>query len=105
LCLQQGWVEQHAKVHNSIIKGNRPPRFLVLQPECGYCGMCNRLNSILGTYLLAVLLERALVIDWTWKGRGGVKEDSRYFEPRVIDWTAKTAVGTPYFDYDEKRTK
>jgi hypothetical protein len=87
-----------------MLAGETPARYLVIQPECGYCGMCNRLNAILGSYMLAVLLGRALVIDWTWEGRWFAK-GTRYLEPNLIDWQAQSAVGKPYFKSDPGRTR
>lgn len=104
-CLSQPWISRHVELQEAMLSGARPARYLVLQPECGYCGMCNRLNSILGSYLLAVLLGRAFVIDWKWAGRG-VMPDTKYLQPNLVNWEASAATGgKESFEWDDSKRK
>ncbi len=102
-CLAQGWVRKHAELQREMVEGKRPKRFLVFRPDCGYCGMCNRLNAILGHYLWAVLTDRAFVIDWRYPGKQGWTEGTNYLDPRALNWTADYAVGKPTFDWETER--
>jgi len=102
-CLAQGWVRKHAELQREMVEGKRPKRFLVFRPDCGYCGMCNRLNAILGHYLWAVLTDRAFVIDWRYPGKQGWTEGTNYLDPRALNWTADYAVGKPTFEWETER--
>ena len=103
-CLTQDWVLQHKKLQDDMLAGRRPKRFLVYRPDCGYCGMCNRLNGMLGSYFAAVLTDRAFVIDWKYVGKHGWQENTHYLDPRLVDWTAQSAVGEETFDWPEEKT-
>lgn len=102
-CLAQGWIQKHAALQREMAEGKRPKRFVVYRPDCGYCGMCNRLNAILGHYLWAVLTDRAFVIDWRYPGKHGWKEGTHYLDPRAVNWTADYNVGKPTFEWEGER--
>jgi hypothetical protein len=103
-CLAQDWVVKHKQLQDDMLAGEKPKRFLVVRPDCGYCGMCNRLNAIIGTYFLAVLTDRALVIDWRYPGKHGWQDNTNYLDPRLVDWRAQSAVGAEAFDWPENKT-
>lgn len=102
-CLAQRWIQKHAELQREMAEGKRPKRFVVYRPDCGYCGMCNRLNAILGHYLWAVLTDRAFVIDWRYPGKHGWKEGTHYLDPRAVNWTADYNVGKPTFEWEGER--
>jgi hypothetical protein len=102
-CLAQEWIQKHAQLQREMVEGARPKRFLVFRPDCGYCGMCNRLNAILGHYMWAVLTDRAFVIDWRYPGKHGWTEGTHYLDPRALNWTADYAVGKPTFEWETER--
>lgn len=103
-CLIQDWVMKHKQLQDDMLSGENPKRFLVVRPDCGYCGMCNILDAITGTYLLAVLTDRALVIDWRYPGKRGWQEGTNYLDPRLVDWKAQSAVGADTFDWSGNKT-
>jgi len=103
-CLAQDWVVKHKQLQDDMLAGKKTKRFLVVRPDCGYCGMCNRLNAIIGTYLLAVLTDRALVIDWRYPGKYGWQDNTNYLDPHLVDWKAQSAVGADTFDWPENKT-
>lgn len=69
--------------------------------------MCNRLNSILGSYLMAILLDRAFIIDWRFDGKQFDRHvDSKYLQPRVVNWEASAATGgKEAFEWDDTKKK
>ena len=106
-CLAQPWIQKHAQLQREMFEGKRPAKYLVYRPDCGYCGMCNRLNGMLGTYLAAVLMDRAFVIDWRYPGKHGWSEGTWFLDPRVVDWRAESAMGEgkPSFELPGNRTQ
>ena len=102
VCYKQKWLKNYLQVIEEMQSGKRAKKFLVYKPNCGYCGLCNRLNGILGSFFMAVLLDRWFIIDWKWKERHYTEKDTTYLEPRLFDWRASTAVGTKYFPYENE---
>lgn len=66
-CLEDG--EQNKKMTGALPRGTR---YLVYRPYLT-CGMGNRMSGFQGTLALAMMTDRALLVDW----RGGVKPNPR----------------------------
>eukprot|EP00624_Nannochloropsis_granulata_P001754 evm.model.NODE_18605_length_9087_cov_23.447233.4 len=66
--------------------------------------MCNVLDATIGTYLLAILTDRALVIDWRYPGKRGLGGRRASIDPRRVDWKAQRAMGADMFDWPGNKT-
>ena len=79
-----GWQEKYKRLHTDILQKRRPSKFLVYScagRKYGCGGYGNRLNAIASLFLLAVLTDRAFIIDW----RSTISMDT-FWEPKHIDW-------------------
>ncbi|CAM9311656.1 unnamed protein product [Ascophyllum nodosum] len=84
--------ERYTALHRKIVNGEAPPRYLVYRPYL-YCGMGNRLRGFEGVLLLAMVTERALMVDWY----GGVPDRDKWahkYEDNFLQ-----AYGVAYSDF------
>jgi hypothetical protein len=84
--LHRPWMEQYAALHKFIMSPESSPkmqRYVVW--TCGTCGSCagwgNRLLGIASSLLLAVLTDRAFLIDW-----GDSPPLDAFARSHYIDW-------------------
>lgn len=80
----QNWQEKYIKLHEKIIQSSSSPNYLVydcdgLSYGCG--GYGNRIGAISSLLLLAVLTNRAFLINW--KSNVTILD---YMQPKNIDW-------------------
>ena len=79
------WQENYKKLHRDILQSRRPRQFLVFScTEVGYkcAGYGNRIGGITSLLFLAILTQRAFLIEWD---QTGVPLDN-YFLPKGIEW-------------------
>ncbi|XP_029207284.2 uncharacterized protein LOC114970947 [Acropora millepora] len=78
------WQTKYQELHTSIIKGTRKPKFLVYScpwTNKGCCGYGNRVYALVSLFYLAILTDRAFLIDWT-----APKPLKHFLEPKSINW-------------------
>ena len=83
------WQDEYARLHEDILRSKKPRRFLVyLCGGDGYgCGgYGNRILSISTLFFLAVLTQRAFLIDWNYNLS---LED--YLQPKHVRWNYSLA--------------
>lgn len=79
------WLVEYEKIHNDIVLGRRPPAYLLYStgkgdyPTAG--GLAARIRGITTVFFMAVLLERAFLIEWL-----DPPSLSDYLEPKSFDW-------------------
>jgi len=80
----QTWQDKYVKLHKEILKSKHSPKYLVYDCDglyygCG--GYGNRMGAISSLLLLAVLTNRAFLINW--KSNITIQD---YLQPRSINW-------------------
>ncbi|XP_032238546.1 uncharacterized protein LOC116618667 [Nematostella vectensis] len=79
-----GWYEKYARLHRDMLTGRRKPLYLAYScpgTRWGCCGYGNRMRAIVSLFYLAVLTDRAFLIDWL------IPEPiSNHLEPNRIQW-------------------
>ena len=83
------WQEDYIKLHDDILNGRRPPKYLVYfcggkRYGCG--GYGNRLGAITSLFYLAVITRRAFLIAWN-----STAPISDYLQPKNIKWNFPTS--------------
>ena len=78
------WKDRYENMHEDILESRRERRFLIYSCRgrghgCG--GYGNRLNAITSLFLLAVLTDRAFMIDWS----SGIAMEL-FWKPKNINW-------------------
>ena len=79
------WIHRYTALHSRIIHGHAPPndtRYLIMRPH-SKAGLGNRMRAILGALSLAVLTDRALILDF---GPRANQTEAQFLEPALIDW-------------------
>ena len=79
------WIHRYTALHSRIIHGHAPPkdtRYLLMRPH-SKAGLGNRMRAIFGALSLAVLTDRALILDF---GPRANQTEAQFFEPALIDW-------------------
>ena len=78
------WQSKYQALHDDIISNRRKPKFLVYTcpwTNSGCCGYGNRVYAIVSLFYLAVLTNRAFLIDWT-----APKPLKQFLKPSSINW-------------------
>lgn len=78
------WQTKYQELHTNIINGTRKPKFLVYScpwTNKGCCGYGNRVYALVSLFYLAILTDRAFLIDWT-----APKPLKHFLEPKSINW-------------------
>jgi hypothetical protein len=100
-CYSRPWLEQYAKLHVSIMKGDQSvedTRYFILRPH-ERAGLGNRVRAIQGALALAVLTKRALLLDFG--PRSNDTEAGLFLPQRFFDWRLPTVWPhnwSPYVD-------
>ncbi|CAM9820184.1 unnamed protein product [Scytosiphon promiscuus] len=82
--------ERYAALHRDIMDGKLEPRYLVFRPYL-YCGMGNRLKGFRGVLGLAMLTDRALLVDWyggldASRSATAHKYEDNFLEAHGVPW-------------------
>ena len=78
------WQSQYRALHEDIINNKREPRFLVYTcpwSNNGCCGYGNRVYALVSLFYLAVLTNRAFLIDWR-----APRPLTLFLKPNNINW-------------------
>ena len=78
------WQSKYRELHDDIINRRREPKFLVYScpwTNKGCCGYGNRVRAMVSLFCLAILTNRAFLIDWT-----APKPLEHFLQPKSIDW-------------------
>ena len=77
-----GWQQRYSDLHKRILNGTAEPKFLIYNCEVRGCGgYGNRLFGLISLLYLAVLTDRAFLINWQRP-----KPLETYLQPRNIQW-------------------
>lgn len=80
----KNWQLKYQRLHENILSGRAEPRFLVYScplKNGGCCGYGNRVYALVSLFYLAVLTDRAFLIDWQ-----APKPLELLLEPKGIKW-------------------
>lgn len=79
------WQSQYQELHADIVSGREKPKFLVYscpwKNSAGCCGYGNRVRALVSMFYLAVLTDRAFLIDWREP-----RPLQQFLIPKSIDW-------------------
>ncbi len=78
----------YAALHAAMRKGDLPPRYLLFHVQDGVGGYADRLKGLANALLLAMLLDRALLVHWPVPGALPAA-----LPPAGIDWRPEGAAG------------
>lgn len=84
------WQEDYNKLHREILESRRPRQFIVFtckETAYGCAGYGNRLLAISSHLFLAILTQRAFLIQWDQVHQGRIEF---YLNPKGIAWNYST---------------
>lgn len=79
-----GWQERYRHLHAAALANKKSPRILHVSTNIGFVGLGNSLDGILSMFYVALLMERAIVID----EKLGLPFTSIFDSPYGLNYTA-----------------